>query len=108
MTRVREPCVYILASAFNGTLYTGVTSNLIARIHQHREGITGGFTSEHKVWRLVYYEMHETMPAAIRREKSIKRWKREFKMNLIERDNPDWRDLAVGLGFDPLPPVSPG
>jgi putative endonuclease len=69
----REPCVYILASGHNGTLYTGVTSELIARIYQHREGVTGGFTSEHKVQRLVYYEMHATMAEAIRREKAIKR-----------------------------------
>ncbi|MES2443286.1 MAG: GIY-YIG nuclease family protein [Pseudomonadota bacterium] len=103
MTRELVPCVYILASAQNGTLYTGVTSNLIARIYQHREGVTGGFTSRYKVWRLVHYEMHESMAVAIRREKTVKRWKREYKLNLIERDNPHWRDLAVGLGFDPLP-----
>lgn len=108
MTREREPCVYILASGRNGTLYTGVTSDLVARIYQHRNGITGGFTAEHKVYRLVYFEMHAEMEPAIRREKSIKRWKREYKLNLIERDNPHWHDLAVGLGFDPLPPASPG
>ena len=100
--RRREPCVYILASRFNGTLYIGVTSDLIARMYQHREGITRGFAAERKALRLVYFERHETMEAAIRREKSVKRWLREWKMNLIERDNPHWSDLAIGLGFEPL------
>ena len=102
MGRVRQPCVYILASGRNGTLYTGVTSDLLARLYQHREGITRGFTSRHNVLRLMYYEVHATMDAAITREKAIKRWKREYKLNLIERDNPEWLDLAVGLGFDPF------
>ncbi len=103
MTRERQPCVYILASRRNGTFYTGVTSDLIARVHQHREGITGGFAAKYRTYILVYYEMHGEMEPAIRREKAIKRWKREYKLNLIERDNPDWQDLAVGLGFSPLP-----
>ena len=108
MRKMREPCVYILTSRRNGTFSTGVTSDLMTRMYQHREGVTGGFTSEHKVLMLVYYEMHATMAEAIRREKAIKRWKREFKLNLIERDNPDWQDLAVGLGFPSLPKTLPG
>ncbi len=99
----RTPCVYILASAYNGTLYTGVTSNLIARIIQHREGTFDGFTKRYQIHRLVYYETGGTMESAIVREKQIKRYKREWKRNLIERENPMWNDLAVGLGLDPLP-----
>ncbi|VXC83864.1 Endonuclease [Sphingomonas sp. AX6] len=99
---MREPCVYILASGFNGTLYTGVTSNLVQRLHQHRSGDVSGFTSTKGIKRLMWFEMHETMETAIQREKSIKRWKREYKMNLIERDNSRWDDLAIGLGFDAL------
>jgi len=102
--REREPCVYILASGPNGTLYTGVTSDLMARLYQHREGITGGFTSKHRVLRLVYFEMGGDMEAAIKREKQLKRWRREWKLNLIERHNPNWVDLAIGLGFPPLDP----
>lgn len=98
--RIREPCVYILASGFNGTLYTGVTSNLVHRLHQHRSGEMPGFTSEKGIDRLMWFEMHETMETAIRREKSIKRWKREYKMNLVERENPLWDNLAIGLGFE--------
>jgi putative endonuclease len=103
VAREREPCVYILASGYHGTLYTGVTSDLIARLWQHRENVTGGFVRQYGVYRLVYFEMHSEMEPAIRREKTIKRWKREHKYNLIERENPEWLDLAVGLGFDPLP-----
>ena len=80
----------------------------MARIYQHREGLTRGFVGKHRALRLVYFEMHETMEAAIRREKSLKRWRREWKMNLIERDNPHWVDLAIGFGFDPLAPVPGG
>lgn len=97
-----QPCVYILGSDRNGTFYTGVTSNLLQRIYQHRNGITKGFTSKHKVPQLFYFEMHGEMESAIRREKAIKRWKREYKLNIIERENPEWTDLAIGLGFDPL------
>ncbi|MES2096704.1 MAG: GIY-YIG nuclease family protein [Pseudomonadota bacterium] len=100
--REREPCVYILASGFNGTLYIGVTSNLIGRIIRHRAGTFGGFTKRYGVYRLVWFEMAETMESAIAAEKRIKKWPRDFKKNLIERDNPTWDDLAVGLGLDPL------
>jgi putative endonuclease len=98
----RQPCVYILASGRHGTLYTGVTSDLAARLHQHREGLIKGFTSRYGVAHLVWLEMHETMDAAIQREKRIKQWNRDWKLNLIERSNPEWVDLAIGLGFEPL------
>ena len=98
-----QPCVYILASGRHGTLYIGVTSNLLGRIHQHREGLIKGFTSRYGIHRLVHYEMAETMEAAITREKQLKVWKRSWKITLIETDNPTWRDLAEDLGFDPLP-----
>jgi len=97
----RIPCVYLLASGFHGTLYTGVTSNLLGRVWQHREEITGGFTKRYGVKRLVWLEVHDRMEIAIQREKSIKRWQRKWKM-LVERENPTWRDLAEDLGFESL------
>ena len=102
MPREREPCVYILASARNGTLYIGVTSDLLARIHQHREEIMGGFTAKHGVKLLVWFEMHDEMESAITREKQLKKWNREWKLRLIEESNPQWKDLAVELGFPAL------
>lgn len=98
----RQPCVYMLASGFNGTLYTGVTSNLLRRIFEHREGITKGFTSRYQVHRLVWFEMHEEMTSAIAREKSLKRWRRSWKVDLIVGANPTWRDLAEDFGYEPL------
>jgi len=99
----RIPSVYLLASGFHGTLYTGVTSELIGRVWQHREEMTGGFTKRYGVKRLVWwFEVHETMESAIRREKSIKRWQRKWKVELIERENPTWRDLAEDFGFESL------
>ncbi len=98
---MKEPCAYILASKPNGTLYIGVTSNLIARLHQHRTTIPG-FTSRYAVHRLVHFEMCDTMEAAILREKQLKNWRRQWKINLIEADNPRWNDLATDLGFEPL------
>lgn len=100
--RERHPCVYIVASSRHGTLYIGVTSDLMARIHQHREGLIDGFTRRYGVNRLIFYEMHERMDAAITREKQLKAWKRDWKIALIEKDNPFWEDLAVRLGFPPL------
>ena len=85
--------VYILASGRNGTLYTGVTSNLIKRIWEHREGVVDGFTKEYGVKTLVWYELTENPEAAITREKQIKAWKRGWKLKLIEERNPEWRDL---------------
>ena len=101
--RERQPCVYMLASGFNGTLYVGVTSNLTARIVQHREGVHDGFTKQYGVNRLVWFELTDDMIAAIASEKRIKKWPSDWKKNLIERDNPEWNDLAVTLGFEPLP-----
>ena len=98
----RIPCVYLLASGFHGTLYTGVTSNLVGRTWQHREGIVRGFTKRYGVKRLIWFEVHETMESAIRREKSIKRWHRDWKVQLVEKENPTWRDLAEDFGFDSL------
>jgi len=84
---------YILASKQNGTLYIGVTSKLSERIGQHREKMTEGFTSQYDVSRLVYYEQHDTIELAIQREKQLKNWKRQWKIELIEKENPKWEDL---------------
>ena len=96
------PTVYIMASGRNGTLYAGVTSQLIARIHQHRSKSFDGFTAKHGVDRLVWFEVHADMESAIVREKRIKEWKRAWKLELIEKENPTWRDLAEDFGFPPL------
>ena len=98
----RTPCVYILANRYNGALYTGVTSNLVGGILQHRAGTFDGHTRKYRIHRLVYFEVAETMEAAIAREKQLKRYRREWKRNLIERENPAWNDLAVGFGLGPL------
>ncbi|HWH18109.1 MAG TPA: GIY-YIG nuclease family protein, partial [Allosphingosinicella sp.] len=89
-----NPAVYIMASGFHGTIYTGVSSNLLQRIAQHREGALGGFTAEYGCKRLVWFEMHGSMEWAIGREKQIKKWRRAWKLALIEEANPTWRDLA--------------
>jgi putative endonuclease len=98
----RSPAVYLMTSGFHGTLYTGVTSNLLQRVAQHREETFGGFTRRYEVKRLVWFEMWGSMEAAITREKQVKKWRREWKVALVERDNPLWRDLAEELGFEPL------
>jgi putative endonuclease len=85
--------VYILASRPGGTLYVGVTNNLVRRVYEHREGLVAGFTRRYGVKSLVYYEQHDTAVAAIQREKNIKHWPREWKIDLIVSMNPDWRDL---------------
>ena len=100
----KHPCVYILASKPFGTLYIGVTSDLVARLWQHREGAIEGFTKCYAVHRLVHFELFGDMVLAIKREKQLKNWRRDWKLNLIFRENPDWRDLAIGLGFDPRGP----
>ena len=100
-----QPTVHILASRKNGTLYTGVTSDLIQRIHQHRADAVASFTSRYGVKRLVWFEQHATMEHAILREKRLKKWNRVWKLELIERDNLGWRDLAEDLGFAPLEPT---
>jgi putative endonuclease len=90
---MKRPCVYILASKPYGTLYVGVTSDLAHRMGQHDQGLIGGFTKKYGVKTLVYYEMHETMDAAIVREKRVKRWQRTWKYRLIEQMNPEWSNL---------------
>ena len=85
--------VYILASRIGGTLYIGVTSNLAGRIFQHKSGAVEGFTKKYKVDRLVYYEAHDSIEEAILRERQMKKWSRKWKINLIEKGNPNWIDL---------------
>lgn len=94
--------VYILASERNGTLYVGVTSDLIRRVWEHREGAVPGFTSKYGVKSLVWFEQHDDIESAIRREKAIKKWRRAWKLSLIEETNPDWRDLYETLTGSPL------
>ncbi len=89
----RRPCVYILASRRNGTLYIGVTSDLVRRVAQHRSKAVAGFVRDYGVYRLVFAEFHATMSDAILREKRIKKWRRAWKLELIESENPQWRDL---------------
>jgi putative endonuclease len=89
----RQPSVYILASKRNGTLYVGVTSDLIKRVWEHKNNVVKGFTERYSVHQLVWYELHETMESAIRKEKMLKNWKRVWKLKLIERSNPNWQDL---------------
>jgi putative endonuclease len=94
---VKQPAVYILASAFQGTLYVGVTSDLVQRVWQHKEHVVAGFTKRYDVTRLVWYEMHGSMESVILREKQVKKWNREWKVDLIERENPRWLDLYPGI-----------
>lgn len=89
----KQPAVYILASQRNGTLYLGVTSDLIKRVWQHKNDLAEGFTQKYQVHLLVYYELHQSMPDAIRREKQLEKWKRAWKIEMIEKQNPEWRDL---------------
>ena len=95
----KRPCVYILASRRNGTLYVGVTSDLVRRVEQHRSKAVGGFVRGYDVYRLVFAEFHATMTDAILREKRIKKWRRAWKLELIERENPQWLDLLERRGF---------
>jgi putative endonuclease len=85
--------VYLLASRKHGTLYVGVTSNLVGRVYQHKTKATPGFTSRYGVTRLVWFEIYDDPTTAITREKEIKKWRRDWKISLIERENPDWDDL---------------
>jgi putative endonuclease len=94
---MKQPCVYLLASGRNGTLYVGVTSNLLTRVWVHEQGLVDGFTKRYGVHTLVWYEVHESMESAIQREKAIKEWKRRWKLELIEKTNPQWRDLYEEL-----------
>ena len=94
---MKQPAVYILASCRNGTLYTGVTSDLIKRIYEHKNDLFEGFTQKYGVHNLVYFEQCEDMTVAIAREKQIKKWRRSWKLNLIEAKNPEWLDLYQDL-----------
>ena len=102
--------VYIMASRRNGTLYTGVTSQLVARVLEHKRGVRDGFAKRYGCKTLAWYEPHEYMASAIQRETSIKRWNRDWKLALIERENSEWRDLSEGwfdfppdaIALDPL------
>ncbi len=89
----KQPCVYIPASKRNGTLYTGVTSDLVKRVWEHQQNLLEGFTRRYGVHTLVYFEQHNDMQEAIRREKQLKKWNRAWKIALIERQNPEWEDL---------------
>ena len=95
--RMKQPAVYILASRRNGTLYTGVTSDIVKRVWEHRSDVVEGFTKRYSVHTLVWFELHETMESAIRREKAIKGWNRTWKLELIEQSNPTWSDLYSSL-----------
>jgi putative endonuclease len=98
---MRAPYVYILASQPRGTLYIGVTSDLAKRLYEHRNNLVPGFTSRYRVHRLVHAESQATMPLAIAREKQLKNWHRQWKINLIEAGNPDWIDLALAWNLAP-------
>ena len=94
--------VYIMASGRNGTLYLGVTSDLIKRVSQHRAGVTDGFTKRYGIKRLVWFEHFGDIRTAIDRETQMKAWRRAWKVRQIQEANPAWRDLALDLGFQPL------
>ncbi|WP_423457964.1 GIY-YIG nuclease family protein [Ottowia sp. VDI28] len=93
----KQPAIYMLASQRNGTLYIGVTSNLVKRMWEHRNDLGQGFTHQYGVHMLVYYEQHVTMESAITREKQLKKWNRAWKLRVIEEHNPQWRDLWVDI-----------
>jgi putative endonuclease len=97
VSAVKRGFVYIMASRLNGTIYVGSTSNLIQRIYQHREGLADGFTRRHGCKLLVWFEVHEELDDARLRELQIKKWKRDWKLKLIEGANPDWLDLYESL-----------
>ena len=108
---MKHPAVYMLASQRNGTLYIGVTSDLVQRIWQHREGLADGFTKQYGLKILVWYEQHETMESAISREKAMKKWLRKWKLATIEKSNPDWVDLwpaITGAAPHPVLPTHAG
>ena len=94
---IKQPCVYIMANRRNGTLYVGVTSDLIKRVYEHKSDAVDGFTKAHRLHSLVWFEQHDTMESAILREKAIKEWKRTWKLELIEQTNSYWRDLYSDL-----------
>lgn len=93
----KNPCVYLLASRRNGTLYVGVTSDVVKRVWEHKNNIVEGFTKRYSVHNLVWHELHPNMESAINREKAVKEWKRRWELDLIERENPQWKDLYTDL-----------
>jgi putative endonuclease len=93
----KQPAVYILASRRNGTLYVGVTSDLVWRVWEHKQDLVEGFTKKYRVHQLVYFELHGNMAEAILREKQIKKWNRAWKIELIEKANPEWNDLFAHI-----------
>ncbi len=95
---MKSPFVYMLASQRNGTIYTGVTSDLVQRVWQHKNNLVSGFTKQYQVHDLVWYELHSDMLSAISREKQIKEWRRKWKIHLIEKSNPYWDDLYMDIG----------
>ncbi|MBU8932697.1 MAG: GIY-YIG nuclease family protein [candidate division Zixibacteria bacterium] len=94
---MKQYFVYIMASKRNGTLYIGVSSDLIRRVYEHKNNVADGFTRKHGVHRLVYYEIHQDVHEAITREKQLKKWNRRWKLKLIEKENPGWEDLIDSL-----------
>jgi putative endonuclease len=100
----KQPAVYIMASRYRGTLYIGVTSDLWTRVAAHKTGSTGGFTNQYHVKTLVWYEHHETMEQAIKRETQMKAWKRQWKIELVEAFNPHWRELQDEIAHHPYQP----
>ena len=94
---MKQPCVYFLSNHARGTLYVGVTSDLIGRIYQHKQDLVDGFSKQHQLHSLVYFEVAETMLVAIAREKQLKKWNRAWKIELVESANSEWRDLYLGL-----------
>ena len=94
---MKTPCTYILSNKPNGTLYIGVTSNVVQRVWQHKHVLVDGFSKEHGLKLLVYFELHDSMEDAIVREKRLKKWKRAWKIELIESQNPQWKDLYLDL-----------
>jgi putative endonuclease len=97
MSDARQYYVYMLASKIGGTLYIGVTNNLVRRVHEHREKLVEGFTKRYDVAKLVYFEVHSEIEVAITREKQMKKWNRAWKIRLIEESNPNWDDLYIKI-----------
>jgi len=93
----KQPCVYLMASRRNGTLYVGVTSDLMKRVWEHKNNLVEGFTKRYGIHLLVWYELHPTMESAIQREKAMKEWKRSWKLEMIVKNNPEWLDLYPDL-----------
>ena len=93
----KQPCVYLLSNSKRGTLYLGVTSDIVKRVWEHKNNLVEGFSEKYSIHQLVWYEQHVDMKSAIEREKSMKKWKRDWKIALIEEQNPEWRDLYESL-----------